>query len=130
MTAEQKLAYAIDDLGCLPMSDRSKYDKINRLAARLKHLAPEHDKWARDLQPIVRDAYDRNPAEFLNWLYSRRGSGNHLAFVFSTIYTGGLEEKPPCSTISMPSTMPPPAPTWATWSTPGRRPTTTDERTR
>ena len=93
MTAEQKLAYAIDDLGCLPMSDRSKYDKINRLAARLKQVAPEHDKWARDLQPIVRDAYDRNPAEFLNWLYSRRGSGNHLAFVFSTIYTGGLEEK-------------------------------------
>lgn len=93
MTAEQKLDYAIDDLGCLPMSDSSKYDKINRLAARLKRVEPEGGKWARDLQPIVRDTYDRNPAEFLNWLYSRRGPGNHLVLVFSTIYTGGIEEK-------------------------------------
>ncbi len=91
MTADQELSYAIDDLGCLPMSDAKKYDKINRQAATLKLADPQ---WMHDLQPIVRDAYDRNPAELLMWLNAHRdASSNHLAAVMATIYTDGLEEK-------------------------------------
>ncbi len=91
MTAEQELAYAVDDLGCLPMSDARKWDKMSHMAARLRQREP--GKWARDLQPIVRDAYDRNPAELLNWLYTHRATAASLATVLSTIYTDGLKEK-------------------------------------
>lgn len=76
----------------LPVSDKSRIDRLNEKAIELLRTYPDSD-WFYLLKAVLSNIYMSQPQELLQWIYDHRKDSQQIVSIFDQLFSDGWYEK-------------------------------------
>ena len=78
----------IDDLDFLPISDASRFDRLNSLAEKVNVMTQEiDDQLQYNIEVMAWRYFDATPQAFLRWIADHRDNPGHILKIFENIFS-------------------------------------------